>query len=307
APALHDALPISGTCASAMEAVGDSASGKPANESVRRASGLPSLPSEGSCAAQIRQSKPIFNNAKLPALGWLLVSRRQLFKIENPFLIRNDNIHEAITVNILNNIVQPHARVFVNNVQHPFGAFSRPAGDKLQPENSRREGLPRVVALMGKITHAAYQIQVAIPVDIGRRQRMGLRIVAIHFTKFPGGPTGGIAPLLIPPHAVSVGRRAYDIGITITIYIHHMHLGTRQPQIGRMEQPVRLFGIRRGFPPPLLDDHITAPVAVNVTETEPVRKDGRSGHILAADGVAVPRSISYLRRASEPDHLSSIR
>src|SRR5690606_10662973 len=88
---------------------------------------------------------------------------------------------------------------------------------------------------------------------------------------------------------------------------HHMHLGTRQPQIGRMEQPVRLFGIRRGFPPPLLDDHITAPVAVNVTETEPVRKDSRSGHILAADGVAVPRGISYLRRASEPDHLSSIR
>src|SRR5690606_30821160 len=95
----------SGTWASFMDAAGDCGSGNPINESVCRPFRLPLSPLAFNCAEQIRQSKPIFNSAKTPVSVWLLLPRRYLFKIENPFLIGNDNIQEAVTINILNNIV----------------------------------------------------------------------------------------------------------------------------------------------------------------------------------------------------------
>src|SRR5690606_5502502 len=161
-------------------------------------------------------------------------------------------------------------RVLINNVQHPFRALSGFTANILQPENSRRERLSRVMALMGEITHATYQIQIAVPVNIGRRQRMGLRIIAIELTQFPGSPSSGITSLLVPPHAVSMCSRTNDIGIAIAVHIHHIHLGTIQPEIGRMERPIWLPRVCWRFPPALFDDHVAATVAVNVAKTKSV-------------------------------------
>src|SRR5690606_41519399 len=99
---------------------------------------------------------------------------------------------------------------------------------------------------------------------------MGLRIIAIELAQFPGSPSSGITPLLVPPHAVSMCSRTHDIGIAIAVHIHHIHLGTIQPEIGRLERPIWLPRVCWRFPPALLDDNVASTVAAQVSITSSV-------------------------------------
>src|SRR5215468_3010169 len=75
----------------------------------------------------------------------------------------------------------------------------------------------------------------------------------------------------MPPNADLVRRAADDVVAAVAVHVVNMHLRAFVAQIGRDELPACSSWVGGSFPVTAADDHVVAPVAVDVADAEAVR------------------------------------
>src|SRR5262245_63783850 len=79
------------------------------------------------------------------------------------------------------------------------------------------------------------------------------------------------ALLFVPPDADSVRRAADHVVAAVAVHVVNMHLRALVAQIGRDEFPVRLSRVGGSLPVACANNHVVAPVAVDVADSESMR------------------------------------
>ncbi len=100
--------------------------------------------------------------------------------------------------------------------------------------------------------------------------------------------------VLEPPHAVLVGRTGRHIVVPVAVEVVDDHVGTRRPEVCRMEWPRPLAGVFGLLPPAAGTQEVVAAIAVDVAHPVAVGEAVGAMGLSGGDGVEVPAALEVL-------------